>query len=191
MLTQRQFVQPLVEKATALRLELESLPNISVRDAEHKQRLNDEANRLLQETAIIADGVVATVMSTAAEAEMRRNVAFQGFASLVSSALSSRTEVQRIERSKVGARNEQLLNAGRPENAPPRTPLHWPLAFPEVFKLPRHGFDAIVGNPPFVGISKITGLFGTDYRNYLVLVESNGRRGGADLQPTSSYDLQS
>ncbi len=62
-----EFVQPLVQKATALRLELESLPSISVRDAEHKQRLNDEANRLLRETAIIADGVVATAISTASE----------------------------------------------------------------------------------------------------------------------------
>ena len=128
------FVQPLVEKATALRLELESLPNISVRDAEHKQRLNDEANRLLQEAAIIADGVVATAISTATETETRRNVAFQGFASLVASALASNTDVQRLDAfDRLRSRNEQLLNAGRPENAPPRTPLHWPLAFPEVF----------------------------------------------------------
>lgn len=32
-----------------------------------------------------------------------------------------------------------------------RTPLHWPLAFPEVFADGRGGFDAVVGNPPFLG----------------------------------------
>lgn len=176
------FAQPLVEKATALRLELESLPNTSVRDAEHKQRLNDEANRLLQQTAIIADGVVATAISTAAESETRRNVGFQGFASLVASALACQSDAQRLDAfDRLRSRNEQLLNAGRPENAPPRTPLHWPLAFPEVFKAPRRGFDAIVGNPPFLGGQRITGSFGTDYRSYLVRDIAEGRRGSADL----------
>jgi Eco57I restriction-modification methylase len=28
-------------------------------------------------------------------------------------------------------------------------PLHWPLAFPEVFAAPRPGFDAVIGNPPW------------------------------------------
>ena len=126
-----EFVQPLVQKATALRLELESLPSISVRDAEHKQRLNDEANRLLRETAIIADGVVATAISTASEGATRSNAGFQGFASLVASALASHTDVQRLDAFDwMRSRNEQLLNAGRPESAPSRTPLHWPKAFP-------------------------------------------------------------
>ena len=30
-------------------------------------------------------------------------------------------------------------------------PFHWPLEFPEVFERPNGGFDAIVGNPPFLG----------------------------------------
>ncbi|EPD1442892.1 Eco57I restriction-modification methylase domain-containing protein, partial [Escherichia coli] len=32
-----------------------------------------------------------------------------------------------------------------------RHPFHWPLEFPEVFIRERSGFDAIVGNPPFLG----------------------------------------
>ncbi len=32
-----------------------------------------------------------------------------------------------------------------------RWPLHWPLEFPEVFARDPRGFDAIVGNPPFLG----------------------------------------
>ncbi|MFT3769228.1 MAG: N-6 DNA methylase [Minicystis sp.] len=31
-----------------------------------------------------------------------------------------------------------------------RTPFHWGEAFPEVMGAPRHGFDAFVGNPPWV-----------------------------------------
>jgi hypothetical protein len=36
-----------------------------------------------------------------------------------------------------------------------RTPLHWPLVFPEVFE--RGGFDAAIGNPPFLGGKKVSG----------------------------------
>lgn len=42
---------------------------------------------------------------------------------------------------------------------------HWPLAFPEVFAA--GGFDAILGNPPFMGGLRISGEFGEKYRNWL------------------------
>src|SRR5690606_7341978 len=32
-----------------------------------------------------------------------------------------------------------------------RDPFHWPLEFPEVFQNANSGFDAIIGNPPFLG----------------------------------------
>jgi hypothetical protein len=61
-----------------------------------------------------------------------------------------------------------------------RRPFHWPVEFPEVF-LNRGGFDAIVGNPPFMGGSKISGVLGTDYREYLVSFIADNARGNADL----------
>ena len=64
-----------------------------------------------------------------------------------------------------------------------RKPFHWPLEFPEVFvdKGDKAGFAAIMGNPPFQGGQKITGVLGTDYRDYLVEHLANGKRGSADL----------
>ena len=45
---------------------------------------------------------------------------------------------------------------------------HWPLEFPEVFLTDAHkGFDAIVGNPPFVGGRRIRRTLGDNYREYL------------------------
>jgi hypothetical protein len=65
---------------------------------------------------------------------------------------------------------------------PPRRPFHWLVEFPEVFlSTERPGFDALAGNPPFIGGQKITGLFGTDYRDYLVQYHADGRRGSADF----------
>ncbi|GGM27856.1 Eco57I restriction-modification methylase domain-containing protein [Dactylosporangium sucinum] len=60
-----------------------------------------------------------------------------------------------------------------------REPLHWPLVFPEVFE--RGGFDAVIGNPPFLGGKKVTGSLGTAYRELLVNTVGRGARGNADL----------
>ena len=43
------------------------------------------------------------------------------------------------------------------------------------------GFDAVVGNPPFVGGLMISGPLGQDYREYLVNRVGNRQRGSADL----------
>ncbi|PZS40815.1 MAG: hypothetical protein DLM62_00835, partial [Pseudonocardiales bacterium] len=68
------------------------------------------------------------------------------------------------------------LRGGRVE---PIRPLHWPLEFPEVMR--RGGFDAVVGNPPFIGGQRLTGAIGKDVREYLVEHLSKGKRGSADL----------
>jgi hypothetical protein len=61
-----------------------------------------------------------------------------------------------------------------------RQTFHWPLAFPEVL-VERGGFDAFVGNPPFMGGQKITGNLGDEYREFLVNHLAHGQRGSADL----------
>lgn len=60
-----------------------------------------------------------------------------------------------------------------------RKPFHWPIEFPEVFA--KGGFDAFIGNPPFMGSQRMTGVFGNDYRNFIVNHLADGRRGQADL----------
>jgi hypothetical protein len=81
------------------------------------------------------------------------------------------------------AKAERMLNIGKPKEQPLRKTFHWALEFPEVFlsDLSGKGFDALVGNPPFQGAQKITGVLGTDYRDFLVERIANGKRGSADL----------
>lgn len=45
---------------------------------------------------------------------------------------------------------------------------HWPLEFPEVFLRENGGFDAVVGNPPFLGGARISNEYGTRYFSWLV-----------------------
>ncbi|MEV6603543.1 type IIL restriction-modification enzyme MmeI [Kutzneria sp. NPDC051319] len=61
----------------------------------------------------------------------------------------------------------------------PRQPVHWPLVFADVFE--EGGFDAVIGNQPFLGGQMITGVLGRAYREYLVHVVGRGVRGSADL----------
>ncbi|MFC0864939.1 Eco57I restriction-modification methylase domain-containing protein [Sphaerimonospora cavernae] len=58
-------------------------------------------------------------------------------------------------------------------------PLHWIVAVPDV--MDRGGFDAIIGNPPFLGGSKLTGIMGTNIRDWFVGVLAGGQKGTADL----------
>ncbi|MGX6511630.1 Eco57I restriction-modification methylase domain-containing protein [Rhodococcus sp. SJ-2] len=59
-------------------------------------------------------------------------------------------------------------------------PLHWVIETPDVV-LERGGFDAVIGNPPFLGGSKISGSSGTDIREWLVHQIARGIKGNADL----------
>jgi hypothetical protein len=50
----------------------------------------------------------------------------------------------------------------------PLNPFHWEIEFPEVFGRENPGFDAIVGNPPFLGGTRISELAGMSYFQWLV-----------------------
>ena len=66
-----------------------------------------------------------------------------------------------------------------PGHTAARRPFHWAIEFPEVFA--NGGFNAICGNPPFMGGQHITGNFGTAYRDYMLYHIADGAKGSADL----------
>ena len=78
---------------------------------------------------------------------------------------------------------DDILKAGLTPTVPTDydrwKPLHWILAVPDV--MDRGGFDAIIGNPPFLGGQKLTGAMGTNIRDWLVNVLAGGKKGSADL----------
>lgn len=59
-------------------------------------------------------------------------------------------------------------------------PLHWALEAPDVM-VDHGGFDAIIGNPPFLGGQKLTGAMGDEIREWFISVLAGGTRGSADL----------
>jgi hypothetical protein len=62
----------------------------------------------------------------------------------------------------------------------PIRPFHWEVEFPEVFDRKIAGFDAIVGNPPFMGGKRISGELGEGFLHWLLSTHEESD-GNADL----------
>lgn len=63
-------------------------------------------------------------------------------------------------------------------------PFHWEIEFPEAFARDNPGFDAIVGNPPFLGGTRLEPAFGRCWRDFIVTYIAGGEtgvRGAGDL----------
>lgn len=65
--------------------------------------------------------------------------------------------------------------------------LHWALEFPEIVE--NNGFDAFVGNPPFMGGLRLETAFGADWRKYLVNHIAHGIRGVRGTADLCTYFL--
>ena len=186
------------DNAMAKRRELESFSVVDVRDAEAKARLLAEADRAMEVVRILCDLLIAGAISTADGNSQRRGKmlpdAFDQFRNRIFDRLMEANSRKEIDSAVEAVRalipeGQALLNAGNPNPKTPRRPFHWPLEYPEIFTptpsppspAPHCGFSAFIGNPPFQGGQKITGVLGTDFRNYCIDAHARGQRGSADL----------
>lgn len=176
------LLEPLVKDALERRRRLSAIRVITIRDAEDKARLTAEADVDLEALRAVADLVVAAGVATSTQKKSAFDDRLRAAAQKVATALNATGDEQQNAIRSLRSTAAEWLNAGRPEGAPTRTCLHWPLEFPEVFLDRDHsGFDAMVGNPPFIGGKKISGAMGSDVREHLVREIAGGAKGNADL----------
>jgi hypothetical protein len=176
LLDVRRYMRPILEQAADLRRRITAQPVTTIRDVEHKRRLLDDANALTDRVATIAHALVGDGLVVAGRPAKDIRDRFVLLSDRVQWSLEH--DDQEILRREADAD----LQAGRPPGTAPRRCLHWPLAFPEVFADTDHpGFDAIIGNPPFLGGKKISGHFGGDYLGWLQRWDGAGVKGSADL----------
>jgi hypothetical protein len=67
-----------------------------------------------------------------------------------------------------GAEGLQVLVSAERLSRFSLAPFHWEIEFPEVFGRENPGFDAFVGNPPFLGGTLIGSRLGLEYHDYIV-----------------------
>jgi hypothetical protein len=159
-------VRQAIEEALAIRLQLREMPVRDIRDVEAMASLDAVAREKLSVSDELADAFIATVF--AAESDR---------------VLESRLASLAVEADRIAKGNEDSLKSlhGRAafdlaidaSNATPRTPFHWPLEFPEVFQRADAGFDAVVGNPPFMGGRLVGRRLGMRYQEHLKIIRNN------------------
>ncbi len=181
-----------VDELTRERLAITAIKGVDLEALRRKRERLAVVNEHSQRLRLVGDLLVGAGLGTCAsgrvawyergadeDAKRLRDLfpyAAQLAAGIVADGVADDAEVVRVARETA----QGWLAAELPDDGLERTPLHWPLVFPEVFT-ERGGFDAIVGNPPFLGGKKITGASGDAYREYLVEYPAMGRRGNADL----------
>lgn len=179
----------LVDQLTRERLAITAIKGVDLPALQEKRQRLEEVNRHSRRLRLVGDLIAGAALATCASGRVpwyeeeggeRIRDLFPRAAWIVQrimeDGVEDDSEVVRAAR----ATAEEWLGAELPEGALERRPVHWPLVFPEVFK-GRNGFNAIVGNPPFLGGSKITGAMGEGYRESLVEYLAGSVRGNADL----------
>jgi hypothetical protein len=143
-----------LEEATSKRRALEDLLSNNPAQIETKHRLNAEAEVATAKVKALADTLIAFELRglKGKSYDKQRAAAADGAEAAMREPLP---EFQIYAR-------EQLHG---------HRPFHWALEFPEVFA--RGGFDAFIGNPPFMHGSWISSTFGDEYANFLRQVTTN------------------
>jgi hypothetical protein len=202
------ITEALLSRAAELRRKIESTPVNDIRVVRDKAELLAQAESLSDRLRLAADAVVGAALAAegisdeeASEISGEENVGgARGRAAFAEAKEDAKARAYRNRLEAVaglvvtamgdGAGAEEAAVRARgivegwlkgPRNEPLR-PLHWPLEFPEIMGVGgSSGFDAVAGNPPFMGGLKITGALGQDYREYLVNRLAGGARGHADI----------
>lgn len=152
-----------VGEAINMRLKLEDMPANTVEGVEAQEKLLKEAVEKIARLRCAADLLVAAEFwgeNTKDKEERARHAA------VVSGHYVEKGPTEEFEQKAAKERRGQLM-------------FHWPLEFPEVI-VKRDGFDAFVGNPPFMRGTKIQTHFSEAYLRGLLHLRER-INGNADL----------
>jgi hypothetical protein len=143
------------------------------RSANTKNRQLTELHKVTAQLRRLADGIVGTGLALGGKPGRALDDAYDNL----------RIAAKQAERGSP-AMLDNLIAHGLTPTVPTDyerwAPLHWVIEAPDVV-VDNGGFDAIIGNPPFLGGQKLTGAMGTSVRDWFVDIVAGGRRGSADL----------
>jgi hypothetical protein len=161
-------VRSVVSEVAEERKKLAEIDGSTVDGLARKRELLAETEQRTSRAKLLADLAVGATLAHAGRGER----------GLRDGSIAAADYARRLDSAEDEARAQadSWLRTDKVPGSFDRQPLHWPMAFPEVFE--QGGFDAVVGNPPFLGGTKITKPLGVVYREYLVESIANGFRSG-------------
>ena len=147
------------------------------RSATTKRRQWYAYQELTEQLTDVADAVIAAGLRLRGKPGKALQVAYEDLA----------LAVERAYTGTFGTPDRTMLDAIKDAGLTPTVttdykrwkPLHWIIAVPDVME--RGGFDAIIGNPPFLGGQKLTGALGPNMRDWFLQQLAHGKTGSCDL----------
>jgi hypothetical protein len=155
-----ELIQRRLDRATEERVKiLNAREDAAYRDQEQRLAL---ANEALEVIRLTGDACVSAFFSAAKakDREARCNDLFQDVSIHFQNLKAGKVEPEIRQRLQQAA---DSLRSGEH----PIPPFHWEIEFPEVFSRENGGFDAFVGNPPFLGGKNISSMMGNRYLDWL------------------------
>lgn len=149
-----------------------------MRSTRAKQTLLEQSRKVTKKLSDVADGIIAAALFEGGKPGRTLEARYDELADALRDAYPA------VRAAPARQRLDAIIEAGL---TPPINigearwkPLHWILEAPDVFR-GHGGFDAIIGNPPFMAGRDISTAAGPNYREYLVERIAEGARGSADL----------
>lgn len=191
------YIDRVLGEVTELRQEIEARPPVAdPEDVAEKARLNAQANARLTQLRLACDGVVAAALGAERYAELdledyekklqdaedkkfNWQEAYNRLLTFLSDEIQELLDEESYDFYKEEATKSKIREWLQGDREYPIKPMHWAIEYPEV--MGNGGFDAVVGNPPFIGGKRVSGALGQDVREYLVVDVAGGKRGNADL----------
>lgn len=167
-----QKIVKFVSESIALRKRLRSIPIRDILDVETMARIASEARQKLEPVELIADAVIGLALQSNGNGRLLESL-LDSLAFSVGEFLSGNTDLRDV----LIEETREALSVDLPDDKPVRKPFHWPLEFAEVFMSDNPGFNAILGNPPFLGNSSWKSCLGMLFQGMakLLLGEAPGK----------------
>lgn len=137
-------VHDAVDRALALRTQLRGIPIRDIKDVEAMAALDARSNAEVETAELIADAFIGLMIATERDHDLESRLT--GLS--VNADRATDHEADAITELKGQALTDLSKDFAGDQRG---HPFHWPLEFPEVFHRTNGGFDAFVGNPPFLG----------------------------------------
>jgi len=165
-------IEQAVGEAIELRQRLREMPIRDIHDIEVMARLDADARRKLDVPESVADAFIGEVLVAGSSAS-----ALGGALASLAIQAGQAIAADQVAFGDIARRTGHALSADLPVGKSARRPFHWPLEFPEVFSRVTPGFDALIGNPPFLGNRLWRGALGEKFQwqCQMVLGKSPGK----------------
>ncbi len=158
-------IRKAVDTALELRARLREIPIRDIKDVEAMAALDAESRDQLTLPTLISDAFVGIILAEDRGGD--RVVRISTLATLADAIANGENQ------SRVNLRRAASTDLARDSiDGIARRPFHWPLEFPEVFIQADSGFDAFIGNPPFLGGKRVSEKLGAAYNSWLSLVNA-------------------